>query len=106
MILQRVLGERFADNYFADADDVVVSACQEGVYFAEGSDGEPVLLLVKLKLLQGDNVACLLLSCAKNDAIRAFFYRVESFVRVDRARRREGRMISPRWGEYAWDWSL
>lgn len=106
MILQRVLGERFADNYFADANDVIVSAGHEGVYFAEGGDGEPVLLLVKLKLLQGNNVACLLLSCTKNDTIRAFLYRVESLIGVYRARRCERRMIGSRWGEYAWGGSL
>ena len=106
MILQRVLGERFSDNYFANVNDVVVSACHEGVYFAEGGDGEPVLLLVKLKLLQGDDVTCLLFSCAKNDTIRAFFYRIESFVRVDRARRGEGRMISSWRGKYALSGSL
>ena len=60
-----------------------------------------MLLLVELKLLQGDNVACLFFSGAKNDTIRTFFYRVESFVRVDRARRRERRMMSPWWGKYA-----
>lgn len=100
------LGERFADNYFADANDIVVSAGHKGVYFAEGGNGKPVLLLVKLKLLQGDDVACLLFSCTKNDTIRAFFYRVESFITVDRARGREGRMICSWWGEYAWGGSL
>ena len=106
MILQRVLGERFADNYFADSNDIIVSAGHESVYFSEGGDGEPVLLLVKFKLLQGDDVTCLLFSCTKNDTIRAFLYRVESFISVDRARRREGRMIGSWWGEYAWGGSL
>ena len=106
MILQRVLGERFANNYFANANDIIVSAGHEGVYFAEGGDGEPMLLLVKLKLLQGDDIACLLFSCTKHYTIRAFLYRVESFISVDRARRGERRMIGSWWGEYAWSGPL
>jgi len=107
-VLRSVLGERFSYDNLANSNDVFVSAHHEGVYFAKGGDGEPVLLFIELQLLQGDDVARLFIPSAKDDAVRALLYRVELFVRVHGAGRREGRMVGPWRGEYArgWWWPL
>jgi len=41
------LGKRFTHDYFANANDVFVTASHEGVYFAEGGDGKPILLFIE-----------------------------------------------------------
>ena len=102
--LRSVLSERFSYDNLANSNDVLMSAYHEGVYFAKGGDGEPILLFIELQLLQGDDVAGLLISSAKDDSVRALLYRVELFIRVHGAGRREGRMVGSWWGEYARGW--
>ena len=102
--LQRVLSKCFADNHLTNAHNVVMPAQHKSIYFAKGGDGKSVLLLVKLQLLQGNNVARLLISSAKDDAIRALFYGVELLIRVHGARRCEGRVMGPWWDEHALRW--
>lgn len=81
-----------------------MSAYHEGVYFAKGGDGESILLFIELQLLQGDDVARLFISSAKDDAVRALFDRVELFIRVHGAGRRDGRVVGPWWDEDARGW--
>jgi hypothetical protein len=78
--LRGVLSERVSYDNLANPNDIFVSAYHEGVYFAQGGDGEPVFLFVELQLLQGDDVARLFIPCAKDDAVRALLYRVEPFI--------------------------
>jgi hypothetical protein len=102
--LAGVLGKRFSHDHLANSNDIVMSAYHEGIYFAKGGDGESGLLFIELQLLEGDNVARLSISGAKDDAIRALLYRVELFIRVHGARRREGRMVGPWRDEYTRGW--
>ncbi len=99
--LRSVLSKCFADNYLTNTHNVVMLAQHEGIYFAKSGDGESIFLLIKFQLLQGDNVACLFISSAKNDAIRTLFYGVELFIRVHGTRRCEGRVTGSWWDEYA-----
>jgi hypothetical protein len=46
--LWSVLGKRFSHDYLTNSNNIVMSACHEGIYFAKGGDGEPILLFIEL----------------------------------------------------------
>lgn len=71
--MRHVLRQGVADDDFTNAHNIFVSASDERVDLTQGCDGEAVLLLVELQLLERDDVPCLFVLRTENDAVGTFF---------------------------------
>lgn len=72
------LRESLADDDLAHAHDVLMAGRHERLDLAQAGDGETVLLLLHLELLERDDGAGRLAAGAKDDAVAAFLDLVEA----------------------------
>lgn len=78
------LGERVSYDHLAHPHNVLVRYGHERLDLPQTGDGEAVLLLVHLELLEGDDVPGRLAAGAKNDAVAPFLNLVQA-LRFDRS---------------------